>query len=354
MTATAQERLSVELNGRADGNCADWEAYVRTHPRGTVFHLPQWSRAVARAYGHRPCHLIARRGSRVVGVLPLFLVRSVLAGRGLISVPYGTYGGILSGRGDVVAALADRARGLCHEYRAAYLELRHRDPVGLDLPVVDRYDTFRKALPGRPQDVLPGLPNKARAAIRGALRALGDDCVAIGPEHLDAIYDLYAITMRRLGSPNYSRALFRALLDEYGSDCVCMLVHDHGTPVAGVIGFVFRNELVGYFSGRIQNGPSRNAPSLLYVRLMEHAVRRGIGIFDFNRTRRDNPGPYDFKRHFGFDPSPLHYQVFVADGGPPPALTPANPKYALAIKVWRRMPLWLTRPVGGHITRWIP
>ena len=107
-------------------------------------------------------------------------------------------------------------------------------------------------------------------------------------------------------------------------------------------------------SGCLDQGMARRANNVMYLRLMECAVERGVRWFDFNRTRRDNPGPYDFKRHHGFEPTPLHYQFYLNGSDELPNLSPSNARYALAARVWRRLPLWLTRPAGARITQWVP
>ncbi|MBM4020619.1 MAG: FemAB family PEP-CTERM system-associated protein [Planctomycetes bacterium] len=343
-----------EVKRADERDAGPWDAYAAGHPAGTVFHKLAWSRAVQAAYGHEPLHLLARSEGHICGVLPLFLVKSLLAGRLLVSVPYATYGGILADSHEAAAALLASARDLCRQFRARYLELRHREPSGLDLPEMDRYDTFRKSLPERAEDVMATLPRKTRAAARNGLKRLGDDCTAVGREWLDTVYDLYSVTLRRLGSPNYSRGLFHALLREYGDDCVPLVVRDGGRPIAGVVSFVFRDEIVPYFSGSLDVGMEKDANNVMYVRLMEYAVGRGLRRFDFNRTRRDNRGPYDFKRHHGFEPTPLHYQFYLSGGGELPNFTPSNEKYALAGRLWRRLPLWLTRTAGARITKWVP
>jgi len=332
----------------------EWDDYVRHHPRGTPFHLRAWCDAVTEAYGHKAAHLTARRDGRLVGLLPLLKVKSLLVGRVLVSVPYATYGGILADADEVTRALFDNAAALANDVGAKYLELRHREPNRLDLPTIDRYDTFRKALPETKEEILPGLPRKTRAAARKGIKTLGEDAAAIGPDWLDTVYDLYTVSLRRLGSPNYSRRFFHALRRNYGDDCVCLVVRDAGEPVAGVVSFVFRDEIVPYFSGCLEEAMPKQANNVMYLRLMEWAVQRGLRTFDFNRTRRDNHGPYDFKRHHGFEPTPLHYQIYLSGTEELPNLTPSNRKYALAGRVWQKLPLWLTRPAGARITKWVP
>lgn len=324
------------------------------HPTGTVFHKLAWSRAVEAAYGHEPLHLVAWHEGRVCGVLPLFLVKSLLVGRVLVSVPYATYGGILADSDPAAAMLLTHGQQLSREFGVQYLELRHREPNGLGLPEIDRYDTFRKQLPERAEEVLPSLPKKTRAAARNGLKLLGEDAVVFGPEWLDAVYELYSSTLRRLGSPNYSRRLFGLLQQQYGDDCVCAIVRDGQVPVAGVVSYVFRDEIVPYFCGSTDVGMLKNANNVLYLRLMEYAIRRGLRWFDFNRTRRDNTGPYGFKRHHGFEPAPLHYQICLNRAKALPNLSPSNSKYALAGRLWRKLPLGLTRLAGARIAKWIP
>jgi hypothetical protein len=60
-----------------------WDAFVKSHPHGSVFHVMAWQRLIQASLGHEPQHLVARDSlcGAVVGVLPLFLVRSLIFGR---------------------------------------------------------------------------------------------------------------------------------------------------------------------------------------------------------------------------------------------------------------------------------
>jgi len=287
----------------------------------------------------------------MVGLLPMFQVDSLLVGRVLVSIPYATYGGIIADDDQAARALLSAATDIARQRSVRYVELRHREPNDFDLPRIERYDTFRKALPDDPEAILPSLPRKARAAAR---KGLSLTQVEFGPHLLDAIYDLYALNLRRLGSPNFRKSLFEALAAEYGDDCVCLVVRHQGRAVAGVVSYVFRDEIVPYFSGATPQAGALCANNAMYLRLMEYAVRRGLRWFDFNRTRRDNTGPHAFKRHQGFAPSPLHYQIILNRADELPNLSPSNKKYALAGRVWSKLPLWFTRAAGAQITKWIP
>ncbi len=65
-----------------------WDAFVEASPRATFFHLWGWSQAVCDQFKHSNRGLVARRGERVVGVLPLIGCRGLRGGLSLISSAY--------------------------------------------------------------------------------------------------------------------------------------------------------------------------------------------------------------------------------------------------------------------------
>ena len=110
----------------------EWDRYVTAHAEGTIFHTMAWRDAVQGAFGHEAYYLIALRENYVVGVLPMVLVASRLAGRLLVSMPYGVGGGILADNEETAEELfaaARRIAELCQqgkqqEARNLFAELR--------------------------------------------------------------------------------------------------------------------------------------------------------------------------------------------------------------------------------------
>ena len=100
--------MSLEILPLA-GEGIEWDAFVRSTSGGSPFHLLAWKRAVEQSFGHRPHYLMAVGDHGIEGVLPLFEVRGLLGGRGLISVPYAVYGGICARSAQARQALLDSA-----------------------------------------------------------------------------------------------------------------------------------------------------------------------------------------------------------------------------------------------------
>jgi hypothetical protein len=92
---------------------------------------------------------------------------------------------------------------------------------------------------------------------------------------------------------------------------------------------------------------------LLYWSVLEFACQRGFRVFDFGRSSPDS-GPFRFKAQWGAAPVPLYWHYWVRNGGPLPNLTPKNPRMQMAIRLWRRLPVAVTRFLGPPLVKNLP
>ena len=88
----------------------------------------------------------------------------------------------------------------------------------------------------------------------------------------------------------------------------------------------------------------------MYWQVMKRACEAGLEIFDFGRSKRDT-GSFAFKRHWGFEPTPLHYEYRLFGAEAVPEINPLNPKYRLAIALWKRLPLPAANLIGPLVAR---
>ncbi|MCH8851649.1 MAG: FemAB family PEP-CTERM system-associated protein [Planctomycetes bacterium] len=344
----------TELQPDAGDLRGEWQRYVDRVPSGTLFHALGWMDAVRSSYPHRPHYLMARNQGDVVGVFPLFEIRSLLAGRMLVSVPYAVYGGVLCDHQDVADALLGQARRVAARVGARYIDIRSSQARWPDLATIDRYVTFMRDLPQSVDDVLSLFPRKARAEVRRA-RDKFQLTVRFDDDQIETVWSLYARSMRRLGSPNSPRRFFRFLIDATPNQHLVSVIYDGRKPVAGLLSFIHGGTVYPYYSGCDHVPATRmGANNYLYMTLMEKAVELGVSTFDFGRTRVDNIGSYNFKKNQGFEPTPLGYQIDMPNGGPLPNLTPSNRKFHFAQQVWKKLPLALTRPLGSWLSASIP
>jgi FemAB-related protein (PEP-CTERM system-associated) len=343
--------LTIELLGLR--HRAIWDRYVRSHADGTLFHTVAWMDSVRATFGHRPHYLLARSGTEVAGVLPLFEVRSLLAGTMLVSVPYAVAGGIISDTSAATNGLLREAKRIANSVGAGTIDFRSERPRSDELVTVDRYVTFRRELPDRADDVLDWLPRKARAAARNAETKHGLT-VEFAERHLLAVWRLYCRSMRRLGSICYPFEFFEALRERHRADAFVQVARYRGKIIGGLMSFRYGDVFMPYFVGCDERFNGFNTNNFVYMSAMRKAVELGCRVFDFGRSRVDNKGSYDFKRFHGFEPRPLGYQRYVREGSACVELTPNNPKFRVLRQVWRRLPMPICRRLGAWASHHIP
>ena len=329
----------------------DWDAFVRSTAGGSPFHLLAWKRAVEKTFGHRPHYLMAVRGGGVEGVLPLFEVRGLLGGRGLVSVPYGVYGGVCATAPAARTALVEAASQLAGRIGAGYVELRHRPGHEVDLPTKALYVTFSRPISTGEQENLNAIPRKQRRMTRQGLKhGLRAE---FGLRHLDRFWHIYAHSVHALGSPVFPRKLFRSIAHEFGKDCELLTIWKDETPVAGVLTLFFEDQVLPYYGGADRAALPYAVNDFMYWELLCHVAKLGYRVFDFDRSR-EGTRAYNFKQHWGFEPVPLPYQYVLRDGAKMPNLSPSNPKLELAVRAWKRTPLLLTKLIGPRLTKYLP
>jgi FemAB-related protein (PEP-CTERM system-associated) len=330
------------------GDAVRWDAFVERCPEATFFHRAGWKDVLESVFRHRTHYLLAERDGAVVGVLPLGEVKSWLFGHSLISLPFCVYGGVAATDPAAVPALHAAARKLAGELAVDHLELRNRALREPAWPRQDLYVTFRKEiLPGVEANML-AIPRKQRAMVRkGIQHGLKSELDATAQR----FFALYADNVHRHGTPALPKRYFETLQRVFGRDVEVLTVLDPaGAPVSSVLSFYFRDEVLPYYAGDAVAARELAANDFKYWELMRRACERGLRVFDYGRSKRDT-GSFDFKKNWGFQPEPLHYEFALRRGAAIPQNNPSNPKYKAMIAVWRRLPLGVANAIGPHIVR---
>ncbi|MEO9102692.1 MAG: FemAB family XrtA/PEP-CTERM system-associated protein [Burkholderiales bacterium] len=341
---TTIHRLSVD---DAQGARA-WDAFVDTCPQATFFHKSGWQHVIRENFKHETYFYFAEVNGQVAGVLPLANVTSLLFGKSLVSLPFAVYGGVAANDESVAAALAEEAQRLARRLKVAHLEFRNIAQIGNDWPVQDLYVTFRKAIVGDDEANLQAIPRKQRAMVRKGIKAGLTSAIE---SDVDAFFALYADNVHRHGTPAFAKKYFQSLARRFGQDCDILLVRDaQHTPLSGVLSFYFRDEVLPYYAGDAVAARAVAANDFKYWELMRHAAARRVRVFDFGRSKRGT-GSFDFKKNWGFEPTPLHYQYCLYQRDSIPQNNPSNKKFRLLIETWKKMPIQLANLIGPHIVR---
>lgn len=349
MTANApqQPSASLTISEATEADRADWQRFVFEHPRATFFHRFEWRALIAEQWRHTPHFLIARRSERIVGILPVAVMKTRLFGASLVSLPFCVYGGPVGDDPEALAALDSRALEIAQRAGVSHIEYRGIERSHPDWPGSDLYVTFRKTISADDDENMKAIPRKQRAMVRKGIA----NGLSAAIEDVDTFFPIYADNVHRHGTPGMPLRWFRALQDAFGEDCDTLVVRDSaGQPLSAVVSFWFRDEALPYYAGDYEAARGAAANDFKYWRLMCHAVERGRTIFDYGRSKVGT-GPWSFKKNWGFEPTPLGYEYRLLTTDSVPQNNPLNPKYRLMIETWRRLPRPVVNWLGPQVVR---
>jgi serine/alanine adding enzyme len=351
-----------------------WDSYVLNHSASTHCHLSGWKEVIENTYGHKGYYLMALRSSnpihpinpsnsnnQVVGILPLFHIKSLLFGNHLVSMPFLNYGGILAEDEETEIALLSEAIKLSQKLKVSNTELRHLKPLsslnpmnpGNPINCVTRTHKVRMVLtlPGSSDELFKSYKAKLRSQISRPQKE-GMRAVIGGVELLDSFYKVFSINMRDLGSPVHSKKLFKQICLEFPQNIkICVVIYQNVSVASGLI-FCFRDTVEIPWASSLKEYNKFSPNMLLYWSLIEYANNEGFRCFDFGRSTPEE-GTYKFKEQWGAKPSPLYWHNIIFDGHPVSNNDSEKSKFETAVKYWKRLPLPFSNMIGPLVRKHI-
>lgn len=331
-----------------------WDEYVRRQAKCSLYHRYAWRSVIERSFGHKTHYLLSvGPNGKCDGILPLVHLRSWAFGNFFVSLPFFNYGGVCADDRSVLDRLFAAAANLARQSGATHIEARASQRLDLDLPVKTSKVTMRLELPSAPDSLWQMFPSKLRSQIKRPLKE-GMAGKVGGIEELDAFYHVFSMNMRDLGTPVYSKGFFRNILTTF-SDCarICTVYDCEQRPVSSGFLLGFKDTLEIPWASSLRAHQNHSPNMLMYWTVLQHACASGFRVFDFGRSS-PGEGTYKFKAQWGAQPTQLYWYYWLAEKQSIPDLSPKNPKYSLAIKVWQRLPVALTRTLGPRIVRNLP
>jgi FemAB-related protein (PEP-CTERM system-associated) len=332
----------VELQ---DSRRADWDRFIDQTSSSTCFHPYGWRVALRDVLGYETHYVAVENERQLVAVMPFAVVRSKLFGTTALSLPFCTYGGPVSATQENTAALLAYGAQTAKAAGASYFHQRLLTKPEVSTNNLELYFAFRKPLP-ETLDEMKFIPSKRRNMVR---KASQQGLISTVSRDVGMFFELYAENARAHGTPALPRKFFDVLVKELGERCdILFVANGNNEPISCIMNFYHRGEIHAGFAGENSLARKTAANDFKYWKLVEHAVAKKCHLFDFGRSKKDT-GSFEFKRLWGFEPSPLFYEYELFGGSQIPQTNPNNPKYKAVMAVWTRLPRMVVDRVGPLI-----
>jgi len=342
----------VQIDFDKPGDVLRWQSFIAARNDTHATDRAEWRRLFRELYGIPDYSYACVEGETILGVAALYHVRSRLLGNRLMTCPFFGYGGLYADREDVRRRLVAEAEACAAKLGVDFIEWRLDRPLPPPYQVNDDFLEFDLDLAGGHDPVWDGrLSSNARQNIRKAaghaLRfSLSDDPAAV--------FELLCRTLRAHGTPFHGRRFFSLLAQHLRHDVRFSEVRDDGRLTAGGVVVRFKDTFSTPYIGSLRKGRERGSNYAQYWGIIEEALKQGIRRLDLGRSIRGSVH-VSFKEKWGARAIPVHYSYRVLKPGANYASVsrPAT-IHLLATRIWRRLPLIVTRSLGPYLARQIP
>lgn len=314
--------------------------------------LDHWLGFVHKTYYFPVYRIVSEVRNEMDGWLALVRVKHLLFGDYLTTSPFGSYGGFTYSSLVSRDALLEKARLLGKELGVEYVNVRFdadvEPPEGwMQHPV---YATYLLDLQPDPQQLLSAYSSDHRNHIRKSLRK-GFSTKFGHLDLLDDAYEALARSMHELGSPYHGKAYLSTMAESLGEALEFAVMYGPHAELVGAGVFILQGDRVTNLHANIlRRFRSDYAGEFLYWSVIDRYCRKGLKTFDLGRSLIGS-GNETFKMKWKPRKKLLAYWYALMHGAQPPELNQKNPKFQLAIQVWKRLPAFVVRPLGPFLIK---
>ena len=337
--------ITVRPLGQALGQ---WTRLGQAAKDATLFHTPAWADVLRRAYGIRvQVAMLECRGQPLAGCL-LARTRNPMARR-TVGLPFSDSCAPLGVDAEAVARLMDALAST--RSLGGTLELRGvRGPA--PWKTVECFEQWSIDLERPFQALERAADRNFRRQVKRATNEQFHVETGDTPAMLRRFYAIQLETRRRLGVPPQPLRFFNIVREAFAPDgrLEIWIASSAGRDQAAVVLLRDQAQLYAKWSARTAESVP-GASHLLFFSILEHHAGKAASL-DLGRTDLRNTGLARFKAEMGAKPSPLPYSFFPAAPRHISAEDPDRSGRALT-RIWRRLPLPVTRAVGAVAYRYL-
>ncbi len=288
----------------------DWWQLCEDDPDASFFATPDWAAILTASFSRfRLNPILFQFDDLRKCVVPAIEVRRLRGCvRTLHSMPFGTYGGVVSpDRFDTneTRGVLDAISGT----RYAHTTI-HPNPLGEPLPAAEATGVAHVHAPDLScgwEAWWLGLDPKARYSIRKARKRGVEIRRRMDDATFDTFHDHYTRLAKSWGTPSpFCRRFFRAVWELRSRRVLLWTAHCDGRMLAGVLAFVFGKHVTPFISFTRPDARPLAPTNLLYADMIQWACDEGLTYFNFLGSG-DYRGVREFKRAMGGVEHEFHY-----------------------------------------------
>ncbi|OGO12123.1 MAG: hypothetical protein A2Y53_02040 [Chloroflexi bacterium RBG_16_47_49] len=350
-----ETRSPIEINTLSEVGATAWDSFVGNTEGSLPTQISAWKDILHQSYGLSLHFLAAQQDGHLLGVLPLYRVKSPFTGDSLQSMS----GGVCATTHLAAQALISAADSLARELDVDYLLLRDSRQAwdNCCLEILEAHRGVRLHLPAESETAWNNLHKDLRYHIRSGTRR-GNLEITVGQSYVDEFYEVLLRGNHDKGTPLFSKKFLQNVTRSFTNGYNIAISFFEGEPTAGYFNLIHCNCIVGMWGATLRNHISLMPTHRLYWSLFEQAISQGVTMVDMGRTAYPS-SQYEFKAKWGDEIYPIYQLFTIYHGKTPPTLNinkAINDHGGVSTfrRVWSRLPLFMARTLGPIVRRQVP
>jgi CelD/BcsL family acetyltransferase involved in cellulose biosynthesis len=297
-----------------------WKELVESHPNSSIFHHPDWLKALRETYGFKISAIItAGSDKRFCNGLVFANVQSWITGNRLVSLPFSDHCDLLTSTPGTDRTLSRKLAALIGR-GAQYAEIRSTNCSGTILE-----DAWRPCGHFLQHSISLGLPsdrlflNFHKNCIQRKIRKAERESIRYTSGHsevlLSQFYELLLRTRLRHRVPAQSFRWFKNLASCMGDRLTIHVASKGQVAVAAILTLSHRNTMIYKYGCSDERVSNLGGTPFLFWQVIQAAKYADMETLDLGRSDIENTGLIQFKERLGASPSPLTYWTFSRNTG---------------------------------------
>ena len=337
-----------------DQNRAAWDAYVMQAPHGLPQHLSGWRDVLHKANGYETHYLLAREGQQIVGVLPLFVVRSVLLGKTAATMP----GGLCADSDAVAAELIAHGQQLARQAKAKRFVLHDTRQVWpADLQTSSHHVHWIMQIEADVEALWKQLDTNIRRQVRIARRNNLSVEIDRTGQQLGAFYDVFSRFTHQLGTPVFGRNFLEQVIEAFPDRFNIAVVYKEQQPIGAYFQFQMGATMYGTWGASLREYLSLRPAYLAHWEILSDACLNGYRCLDMGRSPSGSNAA-KYKGQWGGVSKPVFQQTAgLGNGRAATSIADraqSDGRFQLVMRIWPKLPFPVAQYLGPKLRRHVP
>ena len=329
----------------------EWESFIERNPYAIAWQSYDWRDVLARHYRFDFHPLAVYESGKIIGVLPLYRLKTAFAKDSLNSVPYAVAGGVVSDSEEARNLLIGKAVEISKAHNSCGIVLKqYKVRMPGDFQTDENYYNRELDISRGSDEIRKGFSDRNRDMIESRKKS---PCVLEYPSaDLAGFFRMLLRHLHANGVPCVGRKWIEDLL-RFKMYSIALL-RINGRLVAGTLVKEFKKTASFPFTClREGGGPDNRAAYRLYWELMKYFSGKGFEIIHSGRIP-NNDATDDYRLGWGGTKHGYYYQYYPNRGGKTEYDSRRGRKREILERCWKLLPTPVAGAIGPLVVRRFP